>query len=239
MNVLTVRRHLHLALSPGQRPAYSGSTGLALCAAAAALYGLPAHAGEVYGQLGLPGAGLGYAHPLSSSLTVRGDFLTLGTRSGNKTESGIDYIGRLKTDRVGLFADWFPFEGGFRATAGLTSNNFKLDLDATGRGDGSSTTVGSRNYTLGVNDGLTVNVKFPSMTPYVGFGWGHHGASGLRFSVDVGASLGKAKVSAVGRGQLGTATGQSDVDLEVADIRKGVGDIRYLPQISFAVGYSF
>jgi hypothetical protein len=232
-----------IASASRQSPRFASVLARGLCGAVAltALTALtaPAQAGEVYGQLGLPGAGLGYAHPLSSSLTLRGDFTTLGTRTADKSESGIDYVGKLKTDRVGLFADWFPFQGGFRTTVGLTSNSFKLDLDATGKGNGSNTTVGSRNYVLGVNDGLTVNVKFPGITPFVGIGWGHHSAGGWRFSADLGASIGKAKVSAVGRGQLGTAAGQADVDLEVADIRKGVGDIRALPQISFAIGYSF
>ncbi len=197
-----------------------------------------AQASEVYVQLGLPGVGLGYAHPVSPSLTVRGDFTTLGTRSKNVTEEGLDYKARLKTDRGGLYLDWFPMQGGFRTSLGLTANAYKLNLEAVG--NGSTQRVGSRDYLLGANDGLTVQVKFPSTTPYFGFGWGHQSAgTGWRFSADLGASFGKAKVTAVGRGQLATPTGQADVDQEVAEIRKGVGEIKVLPQISFAIGRSF
>ena len=36
-----------------------------------------AQAGEVYANVGLPGIGLGYAHPIDSRFTVRADFMTL------------------------------------------------------------------------------------------------------------------------------------------------------------------
>ena len=51
----------------------------------------PAHAGEVYANLGLPGIGLGYAHPIDSHFTVRGDFMTMGSRQKDTTEDGIAY----------------------------------------------------------------------------------------------------------------------------------------------------
>jgi hypothetical protein len=78
---------------------------------------LPAHAGEVYGALGLPGATLGYAHTVNASLGLRVDASTTGSYKKNGTESGIDYQGKAKYNRVGLFADYFPFTGRFRVSA--------------------------------------------------------------------------------------------------------------------------
>ena len=54
------------------------------------------HAGEVYLGLGLPGVGLGYAHPVSPRFTVRGDIFTLGSRSAPETEDGITYKANSK-----------------------------------------------------------------------------------------------------------------------------------------------
>ncbi|MBI5719377.1 MAG: hypothetical protein HZC37_17045 [Burkholderiales bacterium] len=209
----------------------------ATLAAAAAVAVGPAQAGEIYLQAGLPGVGLGYAQPLSSWLGVRGDFVTLGTRDRNTTEEGIAYQGKIKTNRGGLYADLFPFAGGFRFTLGATSNDYKLNLDASGTG--STINVGGTNYTLGPGDGLGVEVKFPSTTPYVGFGWGHQAESGLRFSFDLGASIGKAKVTVTPRGQLAQPAAQADVDRETAELRDGVGKVKGIPQLSFAIGYSF
>lgn len=203
----------------------------------AALASGAAQAGEIYLQAGLPGYGLGYAHPLSPSLTLRGDYVTLGTRDKDTTEEGIAYQGQLKAKRTALFADWYPFAGSFRFSLGLTSNQYQLTLDAAGAGQ--VINVGGTSYTLGAGDGLTVQVKYPSTMPYFGLGWGHQMGSGLRFSLDLGAGIGKPTVTATGRGQLANPAAQADIDREVAELRDGVGKVKVLPQISLAIGYSF
>ena len=93
---------------------------------------------------------------------------------------------------------------------------------------------------LGADDGLNVQIKFPSSTPYLGFGWGHQQAGGFRMASDVGVMIGKAKLTAVGRGaQLGSGTEQANIDREAAKLSDGVGKIRILPQLSVSLGYSF
>lgn len=198
----------------------------------------PAHAGEVYANLGLPGIGLGYAHPIDSRFTVRGDFMTMGSRQKDTTEDGIAYTGRYKLQRVALFGDWFPFEGSFRLTGGLSSNNYRISLDASGVGG--SLTIGDRTYNTSPGDGLNVEIKFPAVTPYLGIGWGHQTSSGWRMAADIGALIGKAKVTATARGALANeADIQANIDKELAELRDGVGKIRAIPQLSVSVGYSF
>lgn len=197
-----------------------------------------AHAGEVYANVGLPGIGLGYAHPIDSQFTVRGDFMTMGSRQKDTTEDGIAYTGRYKLQRVALFGDWFPFQGSFRLTGGLSSNNYRISLDASGAGG--SLTIGDRTYTTGTGDGLNVEIKFPAVTPYLGIGWGHQTGSGWRMAADIGALIGKAKVTATPRGALANeADIQANIDKELAELRDGVGKIRAIPQLSVSVGYSF
>jgi hypothetical protein len=195
-------------------------------------------AGEVYVPIGIPGIGVGYAHPVNEYLAVRGDFMTLGQRSRASEESGISYQGNLKVARAALLLDVFPFSGTFRITGGLAANNYKLDLDASGAGG--SLTIGDRNYTTTAGDGINVQVKFPSTTPYLGIGWGHQTGSGWRFSADLGASIGTAKVTATVRGNLAKQPDiQANLDKELADLRDGVGKVQAIPQISFGIGYSF
>ena len=107
-------------------------------------------AGEVYANVGLPGIGLGYAHPIDSRFTVRADFMTLGSRSKSTTEEGIRYDGRYKLQRLAVLGDWFPFGGSFRLTGGLSSNQYKVTLDATG--ENGSLTIGDRTYTTTAAD---------------------------------------------------------------------------------------
>lgn len=198
-----------------------------------------ARAGEVYGGLGFPGVMLGYAHPLSDQFTVRADYATLGTRSDTTTEEGITYNTKIKANRLGLFADWFVSPGSsFRLTGGLTSNQYKVDL--SGGGVGSTITIGNTTYALTAGDRFDVKVKFPSTTPYLGLGWGHQKAArGWGFHADIGGSIGKAKVTTSVSGALAAQVSQADINAETAEIRDGVGKIRFVPQLTVGASYRF
>lgn len=203
---------------------FNRSVAAATFAGLITLLATPARAGEVYANVGFPGVGLGYAHPIDSSLTLRGDFMTLGSREKSTTEEGINYTGKYRLHRVALFADWFPFEGSFRLTGGLSANNYKITLDASGAGG--SLEIGDRTYTTTAADGITVEVKYPSVTPYLGIGWGHQSASGWRLSADIGALASQPDI-------------QSNLDKETEQLRDGVGKVRMIPQLTFSVGYAF
>lgn len=217
--------------------AYSALVALSILSAAA--LSTHAQAGELYTKLGVPGVMLGYSQPIGPLVGVRADYATIGTRKERRTEDGITYDGTLKADRAALLADWFPFAGSFRLTTGITSNQYKLDLLATGAGG--SLTIGNNTYATTAQDQLRVQVKFPSSTPYVGLGWGHGSGSGsgLRFSFDIGAKIGKATVDYSLTGPLALRVSQADIDAELAELRDGVGKVRAVPQITFGLGYSF
>lgn len=196
-----------------------------------------AQAGELYTKVGLPGVMLGYAHPLNSNFGLRVDYATIGERTDQRTEDGIAYNASLKLNRAALLADWFPLSGSFRFTAGITSNQYRLDLNASGAGG--SLTIGNTTYATTAADQLKVQVRYPSSTPYLGFGWGHQASSGLRFSMDVGAMIGKATVGYTLSGPLAQNVSQADIDTELAELRSGVGKVRAVPQITLGLGYSF
>ena len=213
------------------------STPFLSLAAALCLVTGAAQAGELYTKIGLPGAILGYSQPLGPLFGLRVDYATVGERTDRRTEDGISYDTKLKLNRAALLADWFPFAGSFRFTSGITSNQYKLDLLATGAGG--SLTIGNTTYTTTANDQFRVQVKFPSSTPYFGVGWGHSMGSGLRFSFDVGAKFGKATVSYALSGPIAQQVSQADIDTELAELRNGVGKVKAVPQISLGLGYSF
>ena len=197
----------------------------------------PSQAGELYTQAGLPGLMVGWAQPLNSQFGLRVDVATIGERSDRRIEEGISYEGKLKLNRTALLADWFPFSGSFRFTGGVTANEYKLDLLATGAGG--TIRVGNTSYTTTSADQLLVRGRYPSSTPYLGFGWGHQASTGLRFSMDVGAMFGRPTVSATVSGPWAQRVSQADIDAELAELRSGMAKVRAVPQLSLGLGYSF
>lgn len=207
----------------------------AAAALGAALGLASAQAGEIYGNIGLPGVMIGYAQPLNSHFGVRVDVATLGRRNADGTEEGIDYEGQARAHRAGVFADWFVFGGGLRLTGGITFNDMRVDL--SGRGNGGTIEIGGTTYVTQPGDRFDVRIKFPRVTPYLGIGYGHQPAgAGWGFVFDLGASIGKAKVSA--STNIAGVT-QEDIDRELEELRDGVGKVRAIPQLSLGVNYRF
>ncbi len=195
-------------------------------------------AGEIYAGAGLPGVMLGYAHPLNSSFTLRGDWATLGTRTKQQAENGIVYDAEVGFNRVGLFADWF-YWGGMRITGGMTFNNLKLNLVA--RGDGATQFQIGNNppVTPGPDERLSVSVKYPKSTPYLGLGYGHQASTGFGFLFDLGASFGKASVSETHTGTILNSIPQAQYDAELTELRDGVAKLKFIPQVSIGLNYRF
>ena len=201
-----------------------------------------AQAQEVYVGAGLLGVQVGYAHAVTPSLNLRGDFLTLGNRDKTFNESGTAYQGKINWSRKALLADWFPMGSGFRFTAGATFNDVKFDLFANGAGK--IVDINGRKLSLSANDSLNIQIKLPNTTPYVGIGFGHKpGSKGWGFHSDFGASLGKFQVTETRTGGLvnGGSMGvtQTDVDKELAEVREGVAKLKLLPQLTLGVSYHF
>ncbi|HEU4623109.1 MAG TPA: hypothetical protein VFS42_12875 [Burkholderiaceae bacterium] len=211
-----------------------------LWAAALALAASSAHANEVYAGLGVPGLQLGYSQAVMNQVSVRGELATSGRYTKDTTQEGIDYSGQFKYDRAAVFADWFVAGNGFRVTGGLTFNRLRVELE--GRGNGGSIDIGSTTYTTTADDRFNVDVKYPTVMPYLGIGWGHHETAGKGFSfvADLGVSFGKPKVTgSVSGPQLSGVVTQADIDRELAEVRNKADDYKVVPQITVGVSYRF
>jgi hypothetical protein len=199
-----------------------------------------AQAGSAYAELGVPGILVGYEQPLDEHFALRAD---VGGLSGQRTgeRNGLDYQAKFTILRAGAFVDWFPFVGsGLRLTTGVTLNHMRLD--SYGQGTGRIVTVGNDTYLLTDLDRFDLHMKAPAVTPYVGFGWGAQAkaAAGWDFTLDVGASLGKARVQGQAYGPaLSTSTAQADFQQELTDLRKKAADYPFVPQIVIGAGYRF
>ncbi|MEY2838649.1 MAG: hypothetical protein RJB60_948 [Pseudomonadota bacterium] len=214
-------------------------TGLLL--SAACLAAPAAHAGSAYAQVGIPGIGIGYAQALNDVVTLRGDFSTLGSHTKNGSQEGINYEGKVKVSRWGLFADYFPLGNGFRVTGGATVNDMSVKLRSNVLA-GTPLSIGNATVTADGTERFNADIKFPKVTPYIGIGWGHMDKEpGWGFVGDVGVSIGRAKVTIDTNviQRSGGAITQADVDRETQELKDGVGKIRVLPQATLGVSYRY
>ena len=219
-------------------PSRSSLFAIARAAALTAALVSNAHAGEAYGALGIPGVMGGYAHTLNDRVALRADYASLGSHKKDGDREGINYKGKLKLARIGLFADYFPGSSGFRLTGGVTVNDMSLKLRSN-MPAGSAITIGGQGYIATGNEYLNADVKIPKVTPYLGIGWGHHRReAGWGFIADVGVSIGKAKLD-VDTNLASYGVQQSDIDREVEDLRDDVAKVRVIPQLSVGMSYRF
>ena len=210
---------------------------LALAAVLAALSS-GIHAQDSYIGVGLPGLyTLGYAYPVSSSWGLRGDYAGGLNVSKDGDQDGVNVTGTFKASRLGAFADWFPFNGGFRLVGGLTVNDIKADLNGVGTG---TSTINGKPVNMS-GETYNVQVKFPSTTPYLGIGYGHQksGNKGFGFYADLGVMVGtfttETSTTLVTNGK---AT-QADVDAQTQKIRDSLSSVSVLPSASLGLLYRY
>jgi hypothetical protein len=208
--------------------------------------GAVSHATEVYGGIGSSGLQLGMSYTLNPSVVVRGDFMGGLSLSTSKQRDGVNYDSQFKSNRLGGFVDWFPFSNrsaasGFRVTGGLTLNSIKMGLNANATSNASATVNGKTVNLSG--ETLNVDLKFPTVTPYIGIGYGHQASNsydrGLGFHVDVGMMIGRFNTAVTTSlvGKQGIT--QADIDAAAKTVRDSVSKISILPSASIGASYRF
>jgi len=209
-------------------------------AAILSTFTLPAFAdATINAKLSTLGFGVEAAFPLAQSVDARigyngyrYNFDETSTSNGAPT----NYNGDLKLSNAQALADWHPWEGSFRLSAGVVFNNNKFEM--TAQPSGGNITVGGQ--TVGVQPGTSVNatVDFNRAAPYLGIGWGRTPKnSGLSFTSDIGVMFqGKPKghVTSNNSNVTPTMINQANTDLNDA-----LDKFRYYPVISFGIGYTF
>lgn len=194
------------------------------------------------GGLGAPGLyNLGYAHSQGAQWGLRGEYATGLSWRTSGSDSGVSYDAVLKASRSAIYADWYPFGGGFRLVGGVTANDIKLDLGALGTGtatiNGNTVNMAGRYFNL--------NVKYPTTTPYLGIGYGHQATTikGLGFYADMGVSFGtfSTDVSTNLVGAVGSngAVTQADIDAQKQQMNDSLAGLRVLPSVSLGLVYRY
>jgi hypothetical protein len=109
-----------------------------------------------------------------------------GSYSRTIQEEDLEYEGDLKLRNYSALIDFYPGGGAFRLSAGVLSNDNRIDLLATGTG---TYLVDGVPYEISRIGTITGDVRFNRTSPYVGIGFGNplRGTSRVSVTLDVGA----------------------------------------------------
>ncbi len=105
------------------------------------------------------------------------------TFSRDEDVDDINYNGDLGLLSVGATLDWYPFDGGFRVSAGGRWNGNDIELSAT---PSNNVTVGGTTYTPAEIGRLTGTVEANPFAPVLTLGYGGDLSSGFTFGVEAG-----------------------------------------------------
>ena len=186
---------------------------------------------------------LGYAKPINDSWGMRAEYAFGPTLTYSDKVSGGSADLNLKSNRLGLFADWFPFDNQLRLVGGLTLNDIKVDLNATSSAT-NSVTINNKKVSL-ASETFNASLTFPTATPYVGLGLGHNPKKdrGLGFHADVGLMIGSftssIKTSVLNKNILGVVITQADIDKETQSVKDAISSVGVLPSVSLGLTYRF
>jgi hypothetical protein len=174
-----------------------------------------------------------------------GEYFALRANAGylpynrDQTVNQISYSGKLKLNSLGVAADWYPLGGGFRLTAGVRSNDNKIDLAAT---PANSVTVGNNTYTPAQVGTLSGTVKGNDFAPMLSVGYGGTLARGFTIGAELGVMFqGSPKLQNYqATGMLASdPTFQSDLQIERGRVQDKVHSYEYWPIAQIELLYRF
>ena len=201
-----------------------------------ALAALPAGAVELYGGVGTTGLEVGVSQPLSSVFSARLDYNWMHV-SRNFSTSDIDYDAKIKASNVGVYLDGFV-GGGLRVTAGALIGQRKVH--GVARSVGSTITLNGVTYPVAASDTLDFDADFPTVTPYLGIGFGHRqSGAGLRVYGDAGVAWGRPDVRLSPSASLAAKVNPSDLAAEQDSAQDKANRLRAYPVVKLGVGYAF
>lgn len=184
-------------------------------------------------RAGTTGLGLEGTWRLTDSVNLRGGYYAFDYGT-DLEEDGVEYDGDLRLRNAAVFADWHPFGGTFRLSAGgVQSGN---EFQGTADGD---IEVGDNTYAAQ----LQADVDWSGLAPYLGVGFGNAMSGGrLTFSLDLGVMFtGSPEVRLDGSVDDPALEAEfaDDLERERANLEDELSDVKYYPVISLGFAYRF
>ena len=198
----------------------------------------PAHAeGHTVGlKAGALGLGLEYTYDLNDRVAFRGGIN--GSNLGfDDEEAGIAYDFDFVWDSLSLAVDLHPFKSPLRLTAGLLSNDNRLESVSRTTGN---VTIGDTVYTPQQVGTLVGRASFDNGV-FLGAGWDWSRDKRFGVQLDLGVlDQGKPTVTLRGTGTLlGDPAFQSDIAAEKAQLDDSISDLDVVPYLTLGFAFRF
>jgi hypothetical protein len=151
----------------------------------------------------------------------------------------IDYTGKVKLESYGANIDLYPFDGGFRLSAGFRINRNQANAVAT---PSSSVTVGDATFTPVQIGTLTGNARTNDVAPTLTVGYAGGLTKGIKFGIDAGAmfqgSPTVGELQSTGR-FANDPTFKAQLEKERQDLNNKVDDYKVYPILQLSLFYAF
>ena len=188
--------------------------------------------------IGVTGGSLGIgpeiSYRASDHFGVRGNATFLSFSQGFDSND-LDYDGKVKLRSGGVIVDLYPFDGGFRISAGARSNGNKGRVVATSSGP---VTINGTTYTPAQIGTLSGRAKTKNFAPTLTLGYGGGIRPGLAFGVDAGAMF-QGTVRLHDFSASNAMIRPEDIEAERRDLQDDVDGYKVYPVLQFSLGYRF
>ncbi|HSN39701.1 MAG TPA: FecR family protein [Burkholderiales bacterium] len=196
------------------------------------------------GKIGTLGYGLELNLGLSDSVSARLGINAFSYKY-NATSSTVNYDFKLQLRSASALADWYPFEGSFRTSAGVLYNDNKVSLDALPTGG--TYTINGTTYAASDVGSMQGTMTFNKVAPYFGIGWGNPVAKNKGWGMvsDIGVLFqGQPRTSLVATcgatlpAPQCTAL-QKDAAAENAKLESDLKNFKWWPVVSIGISYQW
>lgn len=160
------------------------------------------------------------------------------TYSFNKTFDSTPYSVDAHLASGGGLIDYYPFESGFRLTAGVKINGNGASATSTPT---SNITISGTTLTPAQVGTLNAHVGYNTVAPYLGLGYAGRVSPAFELSIDAGVMYqGTADVSLTASSPLAsTPTVQNALAQERNDIQHDANSLEFFPVLTLAATYHF
>lgn len=193
---------------------------------------------EVNPRVGTLGIGVDLGLRYNNSLGFRISNNYLAGKSDD-TLGGINYDFDANFYNAGLILDYYPFQEGFRLSAGAFYSANEVDLKSRGNGP---INIGLQTYTQSEYGRLEGSVETPTFAPYVGIGYNKKLGQSWGLNVDAGALIYTSQdvtLKSVGGTLSNDPVLNANISREIRDIENDTSDTYIYPVLMVGASYYF